>query len=57
MKDPTCKAQKRMGAEHKKPMMGKDPKAKGDGLKAAMRDQGKGKSKVAPMAGAKKKER
>jgi hypothetical protein len=38
-------------------MMGKDPKGKGDGLKAAMRDQGKGKSKVAPMAGAKKKER
>ncbi len=57
MKSPASKAMMSMGAAKKKPMAGKDPKAKGDGMKAAMRDQGKGKSKVPPMAGAKKKER
>lgn len=58
MKAPTDKAMSRMGAEHKKPMAGKDPKAKGDGMAAAMKARaGKVASKVSPMAGAKKKER
>jgi hypothetical protein len=41
-----------------KPGMGKNPPAKGDGMGAAMKARaGKVASKVAPMAGAKKKER